>query len=217
MEQLADDAAALIAHLGYGAVISGHSYGSFVAQSWPCAIRRRRGAGARSVRRSARLGEQSEQDGGGSAPPASVIEQLVASLSGNDELAQLMRAVFGSYLHQADTAVLEPYLERSIYDQDTMVKSMQVLGTWSSFYRLDTIACPTLVLVGRHDPVTSWPEACRIAQRISGAWAVIFEHSGHTCPGSTSPTSSSGRSAPGSIANPDPVVARRDNRPAHPA
>jgi proline iminopeptidase len=90
-----------------------------------------------------------------------------------------MRAVYRSYLHHADPAELESYLEQSIFDQDTMVKSMQVLATWSSFDRLDTMACPTVVLVGRHDRVTSWLEACRIAQRINGARAVIFEHSGH--------------------------------------
>jgi proline iminopeptidase len=182
MEQLADDAAALIAHLGHRrAVILGHSYGSFVAQELalrhPDVVKALVLVGASA----GQLGtsERTDEDDSASPPPASVIEQLVASLSGNDELASVMRMVYGSYLRQADPAILEPYLEQSIYDQDTMVKSMQVLGTWSSFDRLDTIACPTVVLVGRHDPVTSWPEACRIAQRIPGARAVIFEDSGH--------------------------------------
>jgi proline iminopeptidase len=60
-----------------------------------------------------------------------------------------------------------------------MVRGFEVLASWSSVDRLAGIVAPTLVLGGRHDVFTAWPQAHRIASRIPGAEVVVFEESGH--------------------------------------
>ncbi|GAA2637344.1 alpha/beta hydrolase [Actinomadura fulvescens] len=45
--------------------------------------------------------------------------------------------------------------------------------------RLSTLNCPTLVLVGRHDPMCPLPNSQRIAEAIPHAQLRVFDHSGH--------------------------------------
>ena len=44
---------------------------------------------------------------------------------------------------------------------------------------LPKIKSPTLVIAGRQDAFTSWPQADRIAARMPHAEVVVFERSGH--------------------------------------
>ena len=60
-----------------------------------------------------------------------------------------------------------------------MVRGFEVLSTWSSVDRLGGVSCPTLVIAGRHDVFTSWPQAHRIGRRVPGATVEVLEHSGH--------------------------------------
>jgi proline iminopeptidase len=60
-----------------------------------------------------------------------------------------------------------------------MVRGFEVLAGWSSVDRLPRVRTPTLVLAGRHDVFTAWPQAHRIAARIPGAEVVVFDESGH--------------------------------------
>ncbi|MEG8181208.1 alpha/beta hydrolase [Nocardia terpenica] len=53
------------------------------------------------------------------------------------------------------------------------------LDTFDLEPQLPTINCPTLVLVGRHDPQCPLPNSERIAAAIPGAELVVFERSGH--------------------------------------
>lgn len=90
-----------------------------------------------------------------------------------------MRDLFRVYLHRLDPAELEPTLAETIFDVGAMIRGFEVLAGWSAVDRLHTISVPTLVLAGRHDVFTSWPQSVRIASRIPGAEMEVFEHSGH--------------------------------------
>jgi pimeloyl-ACP methyl ester carboxylesterase len=60
-----------------------------------------------------------------------------------------------------------------------MVRGFEVLPTWSSVDRLSSISAPTLLIVGREDVFTAWPQSLRIASRIPNAEVVILEAAGH--------------------------------------
>jgi len=70
-------------------------------------------------------------------------------------------------------------LDATVFDAAAMARGFEILAGWSSVDRLASIVAPTLVLAGRHDVFTSWPQARRIASRLPGAELVIFEDSGH--------------------------------------
>ena len=67
----------------------------------------------------------------------------------------------------------------TIFRAATMVRGFEVLAGWSSVDRLPRIQQPALVVAGRHDVFTSWPQAHRIARRLPNATVEVFEDSGH--------------------------------------
>ena len=181
MEQLADDAAALARHLGLEhVVVLGHSYGGFVAQE--LALRQPELVSALLLidTTPGQLGAtESPDDDQGPPPPPELVEAMSIIPSSDDELAAGMRDMFRFYLHRLDPAEIEPVLAATIFDVGAMIRGFEVLAGWSAVDRLPSITAPTLVLAGRHDPVTSWPQSVRIASRIPGAELVVLEDSGH--------------------------------------
>jgi proline iminopeptidase len=67
----------------------------------------------------------------------------------------------------------------TVFSAAAMRRGFEVLATWSSVDRLASIVAPTLVVAGRHDPFTAWPQAHRIAERVPDAEVVVFENSAH--------------------------------------
>jgi pimeloyl-ACP methyl ester carboxylesterase len=53
------------------------------------------------------------------------------------------------------------------------------LAGWSSVDRLGSVSAPVLIVAGRHDAFTSWPQSERISARLDDAEVVILEDSGH--------------------------------------
>jgi len=97
----------------------------------------------------------------------------------DEELADGMRSVFRYYLHRRDPAEVAPLLSGTIYSASARTQGFAAVARWSSVDRLGAITTPTLVLVGRHDVVTSWPQSVRIASRIpTPSW--WSSRSGHT-------------------------------------
>jgi len=72
-----------------------------------------------------------------------------------------------------------PLLDGTIYSAAAMARGFEVLAGWSSVDRLATITCPTLLIAGRHDVFTSFPQSYRIARRMPDAEVVVLEESGH--------------------------------------
>jgi len=84
-----------------------------------------------------------------------------------------------AYLHRTDPAVLREAMAGTTFSATAMRRGFEVLAEWSSVDRLGAIVAPTLVLAGRHDPFTAWPQAHRIAARVPRAEVVVYEDSSH--------------------------------------
>jgi proline iminopeptidase len=97
----------------------------------------------------------------------------------DEELATGMARLFPAYFHHPERVDLEAVVAGTIYRAAPMVRGFELLSRWSSVDRLGAITTPTLVVAGRHDVFTSWPQAYRIARRMPDAEVVIFEDSGH--------------------------------------
>lgn len=182
MEQLADDAAALLGSLGLGpAVVVGHSYGGFVAQELalrhPDAVTGlvlvATGPGQLGT------GEVEGEDGHG-APMADDLAAAFSTIPGSDEeMRALFTAVLPHYVKRFDATQLQVRFQDTVVSLDAMIRGFEVLAGWSSVDRLPTITAPTLVVAGRDDPVMSWPQSVRIAKRIPGAELEILEEASH--------------------------------------
>lgn len=181
MEQLADDAVALADHLGFDRFgVLGHSYGGFVAQEL-------------ALRHSARLdtlvlvsttpgqlgtGEIADERQG-PQPPPEVVAMMSSMPADDEEMAAGMVELFPAYFHRPESHDLRGLVAGTVFRAAAMARGFEVLAGWSSVDRLSGIDVPTLVLAGRHDVFTSYPQAHRIADRIPGAAVVVFEESGH--------------------------------------
>ncbi|MDP1793210.1 MAG: alpha/beta hydrolase [Acidimicrobiales bacterium] len=182
MEQLADDAAALLAHLGLSpAAVFGHSYGGFVAMELalrhPASV-----AGLVLVATGpGQLGadEVADEDGVGEPMPDGLLAAFGLPMSTDDEMRDVMRAVLPFYLHRADPGPLIAVLDDTVMSVEGSARGMEILGSWSVVDRLHQIPTPTWVIGGKHDPVMSWPQQVRIAKRIAGARLVVLEDASH--------------------------------------
>ncbi len=185
IEQLADDAAGLLDHLGVErAVALGHSYGGFVAQE--LALRHPdRVAGLVLVTTTpGQLGRDERADETEQGPP--LPDELLALMStppaNDEEFAAGMPRLAPFYVRPVDDGRVDAMLALlpgTIFRADVMMRGFEVLAGWSSVDRLHSITAPTLVLAGRHDLHTSFPQSKRISSRIPGAQLVIFEDSAH--------------------------------------
>jgi proline iminopeptidase len=181
MEQLADDAAALVGRLDLPPpVVLGHSFGGFVAQE----LVLRHPASVRALilvdTSPGQLGAgEDPEDGRGADLPAEAAAVLAEPPTDDDALAAGMRRLLPFYLHQRDVAEVAGMMSATVFSRDAMVRGFELLAGWSAVDRLHAITTPTLVIVGRHDVFTSPPQARRIASRIAGARLVEFADSGH--------------------------------------
>ena len=181
IEQLADDAAALARHLGDDrVVVIGHSFGGFVAQE--LALRHPELTTALILvdTTPGQLGATEDRDDEQGPPPPPEVAAL-DDHAAVDERGDGRRcaSAMPHYLYRRDPSELDSILDATVFDAAAMARGFEVLAGWSSVDRLSSIVVPTLVLAGRHDVFTSWPQARRIASRLPGAELVIFEDSGH--------------------------------------
>jgi proline iminopeptidase len=182
MEQLADDAVGLADHLGIDRfLVLGHSYGGFIAQE----------LALRHVDRVEGLllldttpgqlgtGESSDETEQGPPMPAEVVEILSTLPATDAEFENSWPQILPWYLHRRDATEVHALLDGTVFHVAAMARGFEVLASWSSVDRLSSITCPTLLVAGRHDLFTSFPQAHRIARRLPDADVVVFEHSGH--------------------------------------
>ncbi len=181
MENWADDAAALARHVAGEdpVVVIGHSFGGFIAQEM--AIRH-----SDSVRALVLVATTPGQLGVGEPPApegppipdefAELLQQMPAT---DDELALGMVRLAPAYLHAAPAERLTSLMGGTVFSATAMRRGFEELASWSAVDRLPGVDVPTLVMAGRHDAFTSWPQADRIAARLPNAEVVVFERSGH--------------------------------------
>jgi proline iminopeptidase len=182
MEQLADDAAALLDHLGHrDAVVLGHSYGGFVAQE--LAIRCPHVVRALILvdTTPGQLGADERADETEQGPPIPPeMEAAMANEPASDEeFAAGMADLLPFYFHRPPPPAASSMMEGTSYCVAAMARGFEVLSGWSSVDRLSRVSAPALLLWGRHDRICSAPQAMRIAKRIQHAEVRYFEQSGH--------------------------------------
>jgi proline iminopeptidase len=111
--------------------------------------------------------------------PAEFAELLRAMPATDDELAAGMTRLAPAYLHQAPVEALNSLMAETVFSAAAMRRGFEELASWSAVDRLHGVDVPTLLIAGRHDPITSWPQADRIAAHMPHAEVVVFEQSGH--------------------------------------
>ena len=183
MEQLADDAVGLADHLGLDRFrLLGHSYGGFVAQELAIRHPARVAALVLVATTPGQLGTDESPDDTeqGPPPPSEVIELMSAAAPAtDDDLATTMARMLPYYLHQRDVDEVRSLMADTVWSVDAMKRGFEVLSTWSGVDRLENVSCPMLVIAGRHDVLTSFPQAHRIGRHVPGATVEVLEHSGH--------------------------------------
>ena len=183
MARLADDVVDLADHLGLDRfVVLGHSYGAFVAQELALRHPDRLTGMVLVSATPGQLGTGEVEDEHGVGPP--IPPEVLAMVSGpppgdDAEMAAGMKDLLPAYFHRPDALDLAAMEEGTVFRAAAMARGFEVLATWSTVDRLSAITVPALVLAGRHDVFTAWPQAHRIASRIPGAEVVVFEDSGH--------------------------------------
>ena len=178
--QLADDAAALAAHLGQERVlVMGHSWGGSVAQE--LALRHpHRVAGLVLVAATAgELGtDESLLDDMGAPLPVEVDILTRVPPASDEELEATVRALGPYYLHNGDAAAAGVFAHCR-FDAGAMVRSMHVLAAWTAADRLEDISVPALLVGGRHDVFCPPEQLARMARRLPRAEVVVLEESAH--------------------------------------
>jgi proline iminopeptidase len=159
-------------------VVIGHSYGGFVAQE--LAIRHPHAVRALVLicTTPGQLGTGEEPAPPGPPMPDEFAALLSALPETDDQVAVGMSALATAYVHR-DPEVLRAAMAGTTFSAAAMRRGFEVLAGWSAVDRLGAIVAPTLVIAGRHDPFTSWPQAHRIADRVPDAEVVVFEDSSH--------------------------------------
>jgi proline iminopeptidase len=181
MTQWADDAAAVAALVGNGepVIVIGHSFGGFIAQelaiSHPAVVR----ALILVATTPGQLGRD-ELPAPAGPPIPDKFAALLATMPATDgELAAGMADLAPAYLHIAAPELLTALMADTIFSAVAMRRGFEELATWSSVDRLAAVGMPVLVIAGRHDAFTAWPQAERIANRLPDGEVIVFENSAH--------------------------------------
>lgn len=181
MQRWAADAAAVAQHVADGepVIVIGHSYGGFIAQEMaithPDAVR----ALVLLTTTPGQLGEGEEPAPAGPPMPEEFAALLASMPETDDDYARAMHALAPAYLHRFAADDLRALLDGTIFRAAAVRRGFEELATWSSVDRLATVSVPTLLVAGRHDAFTAWPQAERIAAKLPDAEVVVFEESGH--------------------------------------
>ena len=178
--QLAADADALAAHLGFDQVaVIGHSYGGFIALEF-------------ALRYPQRLSHLILLD---TAPafnyPDEIMENarrlgateqmlaiLQAGFVSDDDMRQNFLVIWPLYFKTFDAEIGQRLLERSIINASGGAREGE-LAAYNVVPRLGEIRTPALVLVGRHDFICPPSQAHLLHGGLPRSELVIFEDSGH--------------------------------------
>lgn len=184
IEQMADDVEALRQHLGLGKVhVLGNSFGGMWAQTF--ALRHPESVDKLMlVTTSPSYGfyELAKAEAAKKGTPeqiAAVPELFEGRVSTDEQLGPWWRTVNPLYYHTWDDKYATG-MERGKPNASLMSYMWKnVMPSFDVRSQLGEITAPTLVMGGRHDWVTPYPESELIAASIPNSELVIFEESAH--------------------------------------
>lgn len=177
IDLLADDAAALMDHVGFSAAhIIGMSMGGTIAQE--LALRHQQKVLSLVLGCTTAGGPNSIRIGGNAFAAAYSTQPMSAEERGR----ALAEAVFTkSYIERHPEivpAMIEARRQRPL-DPLALERRMKAVLRHDAYNRLPRISCPTLVITGGEDALIA-PENSRIlAKRIPGARLIVIESAGH--------------------------------------
>jgi pimeloyl-ACP methyl ester carboxylesterase len=111
--------------------------------------------------------------------PDEFAELLQALPDSDDEMAIQMPRLAPAYLHDAPPERLTSLMTQIEFSATAMRRGFEELANWSAVDRLHDVNVPTLLIAGRHDAFTAWPQSNRIAAHLPDAEVVVLERSGH--------------------------------------
>ena len=101
------------------------------------------------------------------------------SLENDAEFRRAWRDIFPLYFHRLPDAEIDALTRRCTYKLNTRRHILPTLGGYDLRQRLGEIDVPALVLVGRHDWITSVHQAEELVAGLPRGKLVVFEESGH--------------------------------------
>ena len=181
MSQWADDAVAVGRAVAGDEPLTviGHSYGGFIAQELAIAHPDAIGSLVLVCTTPGQLGRGEVPAPEGPPMPSEFADLLSSLPDTDDEYAAAMARLAPPYVHTAQPEDLVALMADTVFSASAMRRGFEVLAGWSSVDRLEQVTARTLIVAGRHDPFTAWPQAQRIASKIPDAEVVVFEHSSH--------------------------------------
>jgi len=184
IEQMADDIEALRQLLGLGRVhVMGNSFGGMWAQTY--ALRHPESVDKLLLITTSpsygfyELAKAAAAQKGTPEQIAAVPELFEGRVSTDEQLGPWWRTMNPLYYHAWDDKYASG-MERGKPNASLMSHMWKdVMPSFDVRDRLGDISAPTLVMGGRHDWVTPYPESELIAASIPNSELVIFEESGH--------------------------------------
>lgn len=178
-DRLVSDASELMTHLGHDSfTLIGHSYGGFIAQAY-AAQNAERLEGLVLIDTVPALDYQPPISGT-DAQMAAFAKLFGGPMADDADWRETWGQVVQMYFHEYDEAVGADLDARTVYEHRAWNMAGALLGTFNMLDALPKIETRTLVISGRHDPITPPGQGAeRIASLLPNASLVVFENSAH--------------------------------------
>jgi len=176
---LVSDAVALIEALGHERVILiGHSFGGFVAQEF--AVKHPEGLSGLVLMNTVPAFDYQPTVSGTERQMAAFGKMFSQPMTSDREFRDVWSLVVQMYFREYDSEKGRDLDARTHYSHIAWNACGPMLAGFNTLDALPKIDVPTLVISGRHDPITPIePGGDRISGLIPGATGIVYENSGH--------------------------------------